>query len=80
MGTKEHGALLKDLGKFKMGKACIYVNKLSDIHIDALKKLMGATIEYLRKSTTKRGRILFSYFPQFQILPGNTKYSQELRP
>lgn len=49
MGTKEHEHLLKDLGKFKMGKACIYVNKLSDINIDALKKLMGATIEYLKK-------------------------------
>lgn len=47
-GAKEHEHLLKDLGKFKMGKACIYVKKLSDINRDVLKKLMKETIDYLR--------------------------------
>lgn len=46
-GYPEHEYLLKELGKFTMGKACIYVKKLSDINLDALKKLMGATIEFL---------------------------------
>lgn len=41
--------LLSGLGKFKMGKGCIYVKKLSDINQDVLKKLMGTTIEYLKK-------------------------------
>ena len=40
--------LLKDLGKFKMGKACIYIKKLSDINQDALKKIMKETIHYLQ--------------------------------
>lgn len=40
--------LLKDLGKFKMGKACIYIKKLSDINQDTLKKLIKSTIEYLQ--------------------------------
>lgn len=40
--------LLKDLGKFKMGKACIYIKKLSDINQEPLKKLMKSTIEFLR--------------------------------
>ncbi len=39
--------LLKDLGKFKMGKGCIYVKKLSDININTLKKLIKTTIEFL---------------------------------
>lgn len=47
-GTKEHEHLLEGLGKFKMGKACIYVKKLSDINQDVLKKLMKATIDYLQ--------------------------------
>jgi hypothetical protein len=47
-GAKEHEYLLKDLGKFKMGKACIYVKKLSDINQDALKRLMKETIDYLQ--------------------------------
>jgi hypothetical protein len=46
-GAKEHEYLLESLGKFKMGKACIYVKKLSDINQDALKKLMKETIAYL---------------------------------
>jgi hypothetical protein len=36
-GRKEGEHLLKELGKFKMGKACIYVKKLSDINKDILK-------------------------------------------
>ena len=47
-GAKEHEYLLKDLGKFKMGKSCIYVKKLSDINQDALKKLMKESIDYLQ--------------------------------
>ncbi|HSV75456.1 MAG TPA: DUF1801 domain-containing protein [Bacteroidales bacterium] len=46
-GNQEHEHLLKDLGKFKMGKACIYIKKLSDINVDALKKLMKETISFL---------------------------------
>ena len=41
--------LLKELGKFKMGAACIYVNKLSDVNIEVLKKLMITTIDHLQK-------------------------------
>ena len=47
-GNPEHEYLLKDLGKFTMGKACIYIKKLSDINIDALKLLMGETIKFLQ--------------------------------
>ena len=46
--SPKHEHLLKDLGKFKMGKACIYVKKLSDINQDALKKIMKETIHYLQ--------------------------------
>ena len=37
--------LLNKLGKFKMGKACIYVNRLIDIDLDVLKELCIATIK-----------------------------------
>ena len=47
-GAKEHEYLLEGLGKFKMGKACIYVKKLSDINLDVLKKLMKASIDFLQ--------------------------------
>ena len=48
-GNAEHEYLLRDLGKFKMGKACIYIHKLSDINQDTLCNLMRATIDFLEK-------------------------------
>jgi hypothetical protein len=47
-GLPEHEKLLEGLGKFNMGKACIYVNKLSDIDEKKLIALMKATIDFLK--------------------------------
>lgn len=47
-GAKEHEYLLEGLGKYKLGKACIYVKKLSDINQDVLKRLAIETIKYLQ--------------------------------
>ncbi len=47
-GSPEHEHLLKDLGKFKMGKACIYVKKLSDIDRETLKRLILETVSYMQ--------------------------------
>lgn len=48
-GLEEHKHLLDNLGKFKIGKACIYVKKLSDINLDELKRLMQASILFLNE-------------------------------
>ena len=47
-GNPKHEYLLENLGKFKRGKACLYANKLADINLDELKKLIVATVEYMR--------------------------------
>ncbi len=47
-GCSGQQALLNELGKFKMGKGCIYIKKLSDINQEALKKLIISTIEFLQ--------------------------------
>lgn len=47
-GDEEHQYLLDGLGKFKMGKACIYINKLADIDQQKLKTLIIETIQYLK--------------------------------
>lgn len=44
---EEQNQLLETLGKFKMGKACIYVKKLSDINLDVLEKISKTTINLL---------------------------------
>ena len=53
-GNAEHEYLLRDLGKFKMGKACIYIHKLSDINQDTLCNLMRATIDFLENKYGKQ--------------------------
>lgn len=52
-GSAENEHLLQNLGKFKMGKACIYVKKLSDINKDELSKMIKTTVNFLE---TKYGK------------------------
>jgi hypothetical protein len=46
--SEERKELLAKLGKFKMGKGCIYVNKLADIDLSILEKLCKEAIAYLK--------------------------------
>ncbi len=45
--TEKSKLILEELGTFKMSKACIYVKKLSDISITALKGLCIESIKYI---------------------------------
>ena len=47
-GLDEHKHLLNDLGKFKLGKACIYIKNLSDIDEKKLVALMKKTVTFLK--------------------------------
>jgi hypothetical protein len=38
--------LLKQFGKHKTGKACIYIKKMEDINVDVLKKMIAASLKY----------------------------------
>ena len=42
--------LLDKLGKHKAGKGCLYVNKLDDIDLGVLKKLIAKTVARHKKS------------------------------
>jgi hypothetical protein len=45
--TEKSKSILSGLGKYKMAKACMYVNKLADINITVLKELCIETLKYL---------------------------------
>lgn len=47
--VEEQVVLLDNLGTYTKSKACIYVKKLSDIHLDVLEKICKSTIDYLNK-------------------------------
>ncbi len=43
----DYSSLLSDLGKYKMGKACIYFKKLSDLDLITLEAICKETIKHL---------------------------------
>ncbi|NLY24236.1 MAG: DUF1801 domain-containing protein [Bacteroidales bacterium] len=53
-GTPEQEELLTRMGKYKMGKGCLYVKKLADIDRDVLKKMILFNIEYLEQTYGKQ--------------------------
>ena len=49
-GFKNYAALLSKLGKHKIsGGSCIYINKLSDIHIPTLTKIIKDSVKEMQK-------------------------------
>jgi hypothetical protein len=46
-GYADYGAILDRLGKHKMGKSCLYVNKLADIDLDVLAELIKTGLDDL---------------------------------
>ena len=48
-GFKEYDGLLAKLGKFKTGKSCLYIKRLSDVDEKVLMKLIESSIENVRK-------------------------------
>jgi hypothetical protein len=45
-GFKQYDALLKKLGKFKTGKACLYVKKLEDVDQSVLTELIRRSVQH----------------------------------
>jgi hypothetical protein len=42
--------LLEKLGKHKVGKGCLYINKLEDVHLPTLKRLIAGSVKQARKT------------------------------
>jgi hypothetical protein len=41
-GYQDYAPILERLGKHKLGKSCLYINKLADVDTDALEELIRA--------------------------------------
>lgn len=48
-GFQAADALLKRLGKYKIGKSCLYINKLGDVDSGALEELIRAAFAAMRE-------------------------------
>jgi hypothetical protein len=49
-GDTKREELLKDLGKYTAGKACVYINKIADIDVDVLKTLINQSVVFLKET------------------------------
>lgn len=45
VGIKEHEEALKKLGKHKTGVGCLYINKLEDVDLKVLKKIIETSLK-----------------------------------
>ena len=52
----ENKKLLKQLGKYRMGKYCIYFKKLDDLNLDTLEQLTKASIKRTKEKYGRAGR------------------------
>ena len=49
-GFKPFDSMMKKLGKYKTGKSCLYIKRLSDVDEAVLARLISASVKYMRKN------------------------------
>ncbi len=47
-GFERFDELMQKLGKYKTGKSCLYVKKLSDVDMEILRELIAESVNYMR--------------------------------
>ena len=48
-GLERHEPLLKELGKHKASKGCLYIKSLKDVELPALRKLINESVKGVKK-------------------------------
>ena len=48
-GSADYETLLSKLGKYKMGKGCLYLSRLKDVDMGTLKEMIQRAVEHSRK-------------------------------
>ena len=49
-GFDAYDELMPKLGKYCTGKACLYIKRLSDVHVPTLKRIITRSVKYMRKN------------------------------
>ena len=47
-GFSAYGDLLEGLGKYSVGKSCLYVKRLADVDPDVLREMLTQSVSYIR--------------------------------
>jgi len=54
-GFQESKELMDALGKHRTGRSCLYIKRLSDIHVPTLKKLIRQSVKRMKQITKNKG-------------------------
>lgn len=49
-GFKQFEPMMKKLGKYKTGKSCLYIKRLSDVDESVLQRLIEGSVRHMRKN------------------------------
>ena len=49
-GHERYQELFARLGKHRTGKSCLYINKLDDVDLDVLRKIIAESVAYMRSA------------------------------
>ena len=47
-GFERYNELMSQLGKYKTGKSCLYINKLEDVDLKILENLIVESVDYMK--------------------------------
>jgi hypothetical protein len=53
-GFEDYKDLMAKLGKHSTGRGCLYIKRLSDVHVPTLKKLIRESVKQMKKKTAKK--------------------------
>lgn len=48
-GFSRYDELMNKLGKYKIGKSCLYIKRLEDVDMKVLKELIEESVKYMKK-------------------------------
>jgi hypothetical protein len=55
-GFKHYDELLARLGKYTHAKSCLYIKRLSDVHLPTLKELVNTSVQHMLKTHSADSR------------------------
>jgi hypothetical protein len=50
-GFDRYDGIMARLGKYKTGKSCLYIKKLSDIDLDVLRELVNESVKHMSRTS-----------------------------
>jgi uncharacterized protein DUF1801 len=53
-GFERYKDLMAQLGKYRNARSCLYIKRLSDVHVPTLKKLIRESVKTMKKMTAKK--------------------------